>query len=260
MTVRVVHVDPVVDERGDHLTCLVETLEGELAVVAGRVLDLAVQRQQVEAVPLEDLGPPLVDVFHEVVETRRGRQAELGGDAGRGVFASELHLGDRGDHRLELGFGVRQPAGAPGPEEQALHLELVHQLLEELTHGPQLVGEIFDGIHPEDRPEMVPSRTELLARAHHLCTVRSDRPAVTLRGNPRMIRLTRLRQTDPFYVNPDHVERIEHHHDTHVHLFNGNEYVVSELPEEIVERVIAQKAQILAVAARLNDEFAEGAE
>lgn len=75
-----------------------------------------------------------------------------------------------------------------------------------------------------------------------------------------MIRLTRLRQTDPFYVNADHVERIEHHHDTHVHLFNGNEYVVSERPEDIVDQVVAQKAKILAVAARLNAELAEGAE
>lgn len=73
-----------------------------------------------------------------------------------------------------------------------------------------------------------------------------------------MIRLTRLRQTDPFFVNPDHIERIEHHHDTHVHLFNGTEYVVSERPEEIVELVLAQRAKILAVAARLNEELAQG--
>lgn len=67
-----------------------------------------------------------------------------------------------------------------------------------------------------------------------------------------MIRLTRLRQTDPFFVNPDHIERIEHHHDTVVHLFNGTEFVVSERPEEIVELVFEHRARVLAGAARLH--------
>lgn len=67
-----------------------------------------------------------------------------------------------------------------------------------------------------------------------------------------MIRLTRLRQTNPFYVNPDHIERIEHHHDTHVHLTHGTEFVVSEQPEEIVALVTTHRATVLAAAARLN--------
>jgi uncharacterized protein YlzI (FlbEa/FlbD family) len=45
-----------------------------------------------------------------------------------------------------------------------------------------------------------------------------------------MIRLTRLRQTDPLYINPDHIERLDRHHETIVHLLNGTEYVVVESP------------------------------
>lgn len=66
-----------------------------------------------------------------------------------------------------------------------------------------------------------------------------------------MIRLTRLRQNDPLYINPDHIERLEGHHDTIVHLLNGTEYVVVESPEEIVEQVIYLRARSIALAARL---------
>ena len=66
-----------------------------------------------------------------------------------------------------------------------------------------------------------------------------------------MIRLTRLRQSDPLYINPDHIERLEGHHDTVVHLLNGTEYVVVESPEEIVQQVIHLRARSIALAARL---------
>ena len=69
-----------------------------------------------------------------------------------------------------------------------------------------------------------------------------------------MIRLTRLRATDPFYVNPDHIERVEQHHDTMVHLSNGTEYVVRETPTEIVDLVLAHRGRVMAVAARRLDE------
>ena len=68
---------------------------------------------------------------------------------------------------------------------------------------------------------------------------------------PTMIRLTRLRQTDPLYINPDHIERLERHHETVVRLLNGSEYVVEESPEEIVEQVIYLRARSIALAARL---------
>jgi flagellar protein FlbD len=63
-----------------------------------------------------------------------------------------------------------------------------------------------------------------------------------------MIRLTRLRQTDPFYLNPDHIERIEHQHDVHIHLFNGTEFVVNESPDEIIASIREHRALILAAA------------
>lgn len=66
-----------------------------------------------------------------------------------------------------------------------------------------------------------------------------------------MIRLTRLRQTDPLYLNPDHIERLEHHHQTVVRLLNGNEYVVCESPDEIVDQVVMLRARSIALAARL---------
>jgi uncharacterized protein YlzI (FlbEa/FlbD family) len=66
-----------------------------------------------------------------------------------------------------------------------------------------------------------------------------------------MIRLTRLRQSDPLYVNPDHIERLHRLHETVVHLLNGNEYVVVESPEEIVEQITMLRAKAIALAARM---------
>jgi len=66
-----------------------------------------------------------------------------------------------------------------------------------------------------------------------------------------MIRLTRLRNADPLWLNPDHIERLEHHHETVVKLLNGNEYVVVESPDEIVQQVTHLRARAIALAARL---------
>ncbi|MCU1361113.1 MAG: Flagellar and Swarming motility protein [Ilumatobacteraceae bacterium] len=66
-----------------------------------------------------------------------------------------------------------------------------------------------------------------------------------------MIRLTRLRQSDPLYVNPDHIERLHRLHETVVHLLNGNEYIVVESPEEIVEKITYMRARAIAMAARM---------
>jgi uncharacterized protein YlzI (FlbEa/FlbD family) len=70
-----------------------------------------------------------------------------------------------------------------------------------------------------------------------------------------MIRLTRLRNPNPLYLNPDHIERLDSHHETTVHLFNGNEYVVTESAEEIVRLVNEQRAHLLALASRLELEL-----
>jgi len=69
-----------------------------------------------------------------------------------------------------------------------------------------------------------------------------------------MIRLTRLRNANPLYLNPDHIERLDSNHETTVHLFNGNEYVVTETADEIVRLVNNQRAQLLALASRLENE------
>ena len=69
-----------------------------------------------------------------------------------------------------------------------------------------------------------------------------------------MIRLTRLRQTDPLYINPDHIERLDRHHETVVHLLNGTEYIVIESPEEILEQVTRLRASVIAMAARMVTE------
>jgi flagellar protein FlbD len=66
-----------------------------------------------------------------------------------------------------------------------------------------------------------------------------------------MIRLTRLRHSDPLYLNPDHIERLDRAHDTVVHLLNGNEYVVVESPEEIVDQITQYRARAIATAARM---------
>jgi uncharacterized protein YlzI (FlbEa/FlbD family) len=68
-----------------------------------------------------------------------------------------------------------------------------------------------------------------------------------------MIRLTRLRQTDPFYLNPDHIERSVHQHDVHIHLFNGTEFVVNETPDEIIASIRLHRALILAEAEVVSD-------
>jgi len=66
-----------------------------------------------------------------------------------------------------------------------------------------------------------------------------------------MIRLTRLRNENPLYINPDHIERLDQYHETTVHLFNGDEFVVVESAERIVELITEQRARILALASRL---------
>lgn len=66
-----------------------------------------------------------------------------------------------------------------------------------------------------------------------------------------MIRLTRLRNSNPLYLNPDHIERLDQYHDTTVHLFNGDEFVVTESADRIVQLITEYRARILATASRL---------
>jgi uncharacterized protein YlzI (FlbEa/FlbD family) len=67
-----------------------------------------------------------------------------------------------------------------------------------------------------------------------------------------MIRLTRLRNPNPLYLNPDLIERLDSHHETTVHLSNGSEYVVIEHADAIVRLINEQRAGVLALALRLE--------
>ncbi len=62
-----------------------------------------------------------------------------------------------------------------------------------------------------------------------------------------MITLTRLTGT-PFALNPDLVERVDCTPDTIITLVDGTKYLVSETIDEVVDAVLAYRAQIIAVA------------
>jgi flagellar protein FlbD len=67
-----------------------------------------------------------------------------------------------------------------------------------------------------------------------------------------MIQLTRLRHGDPFFLNPDLIERVDTHVDTVVRLTNGSEYLVNETGEEIVRRTAEFRARVIALAGLLQ--------
>ena len=60
-----------------------------------------------------------------------------------------------------------------------------------------------------------------------------------------MIRLTRLNGSEVF-LNADLVATVESHHDTVVTLVDGKTYVVLESAEQVVERITAYRAHVLA--------------
>ena len=66
-----------------------------------------------------------------------------------------------------------------------------------------------------------------------------------------MIRLTRLGKANPLFLNEDHIERLDAHHDTTVRMNSGVEYIVVESPETIAELVTEQRARTLARAFEL---------
>jgi uncharacterized protein YlzI (FlbEa/FlbD family) len=70
-----------------------------------------------------------------------------------------------------------------------------------------------------------------------------------------MIRLTRLRNPNPLYINADHIERLDSNHETTVHLSNGGEYVVVESADMIVRLINEQRAGLLALAMRLEHDL-----
>ena len=73
-----------------------------------------------------------------------------------------------------------------------------------------------------------------------------------------MILLRRLNGTE-FGVNADLIERLEITPDTVVTLVDGTKYVVADTVDEVVDRIIAFRARILATAEASEDGSVEGA-
>jgi flagellar protein FlbD len=74
-----------------------------------------------------------------------------------------------------------------------------------------------------------------------------------------MILLTRLNGTE-VGVNADLIERVEATPDTVLSLIDGTKYLVRESPADVVARVIAFRARVLALAERIGDSDPAGAE
>jgi flagellar protein FlbD len=67
-----------------------------------------------------------------------------------------------------------------------------------------------------------------------------------------MILLRRLNGTE-FGINADLIERIEITPDTVVSLVDGTKYVVADSVEEVIDRIVAFRARILATAEAGHD-------
>ncbi|MGY1885148.1 flagellar FlbD family protein [Blastococcus sp. SYSU DS0753] len=70
-----------------------------------------------------------------------------------------------------------------------------------------------------------------------------------------MIAVT-CRNGEHFAVDPDHIERIEHHADTVVHLVDGTHYVVTTEFEEVLRSIAEHRAGTLVARARLTNGYA----
>jgi flagellar protein FlbD len=66
-----------------------------------------------------------------------------------------------------------------------------------------------------------------------------------------MIRLSRIRNEMPLFLNEDLIEKLDGHHETTITLTNGDVYVVTESPDEVFSRIVEVRALIAAVASRL---------
>ena len=59
-----------------------------------------------------------------------------------------------------------------------------------------------------------------------------------------MISLTTMNQKE-FILNSDHIEKIESVPETLITLTNGRKYIVLEMPEEVIEKIISFKQKLL---------------
>ncbi|RBY95825.1 hypothetical protein DQ237_11795 [Blastococcus sp. TF02-8] len=70
-----------------------------------------------------------------------------------------------------------------------------------------------------------------------------------------MIALT-CRNGEHFSVDPDHIERIEHHGDTLVVLVDGTHFVTETAFDDVIRSISVHRAGALAARARLLNGFA----
>jgi len=64
------------------------------------------------------------------------------------------------------------------------------------------------------------------------------------------------RTGERFSVDPDHIERVEHHGDTVLHLLDGTRHVVDADFDELLCSISAHRARALVACARLVDGYA----
>ncbi|RZU30554.1 flagellar FlbD family protein [Blastococcus saxobsidens] len=70
-----------------------------------------------------------------------------------------------------------------------------------------------------------------------------------------MIAVT-CRNGEHFSVDPDHIERIEHHGDTVLHLVDGTHYVVETPFDDVLRSITMDRAGALAARSRLRNGYA----
>jgi flagellar protein FlbD len=62
-----------------------------------------------------------------------------------------------------------------------------------------------------------------------------------------MIQLTRL-NNDAFALNTDLIERVDANPDTVLTLIDGTKYIVAEPMDEVIDRIVAFRARVVAAA------------
>ncbi len=67
-----------------------------------------------------------------------------------------------------------------------------------------------------------------------------------------VIKLTRLRHGEQFFLNPDLIERVDTHVDTVIRLTTGAEHRVTESGDEIVRCIADFRARVIALAGLLQ--------
>ncbi|MGL4739300.1 MAG: flagellar FlbD family protein [Sarcina sp.] len=61
-----------------------------------------------------------------------------------------------------------------------------------------------------------------------------------------MIKLTAMNKTE-FYLNPDHIEKMEAVPETVITLGNGKKYIVNESIEEVIDCIVRFKKRIYTI-------------